>query len=367
MQPIRTKCKYGYIVFAITLLIAIDYVYRYFAFEPYNQSPLNIETPEGNAQPYHPSVVYIPGGWNGYAYWMAETPYPLGPDGDWNGLPPYRARWENPCIHASHDGIHWETPGDLVNPIDDLNETEIENRDFFSDTHLVMNGDTLECWYRICRTQRDETYILRKYSADGIHWSERETVIDLQDPAVVREGPGGMIVSPAIQKIGGRYCMWYVNDIGESRSICRSFSDDGRNWQKKEYCRLSDTAVVPWHIDVQRIDSIYYMVIYDFRNLTLWSSRDGLFFEKRRLLLAPSPKLGSFYAGGLYRSALLRDDKECKLYFSAFDKKTAVGLMRGNCPDSLKIYSVSGNKVSFFRFPVTYLRQKKQAIVRLFE
>ena len=93
MQPIRTKCKYGYIVFAITLLIAIDYVYRYFAFEPYNQSPLNIETPEGNAQPYHPSVVYIPGGWNGYAYWMAETPYPLGPDGDWNGLPPYRASW----------------------------------------------------------------------------------------------------------------------------------------------------------------------------------------------------------------------------------------------------------------------------------
>ena len=106
-----------------------------------------------------------------------------------------------------------------------------------------------------------------------------------------------------------------------------------------------DSPSSAWHIDVQRIDSIYYMVIYDFRNLTLWSSRDGLFFEKRRLLLAPSPKLGSFYAGGLYRSALLRDDKECKLYFSAFDKKTAVGLMRGNCPDSLKIYSVSGNKV----------------------
>ena len=76
MQPIRTKCKYGYIVFAITLLIAIDYVYRYFAFEPYNQSPLNIETPEGNAQPYHPSVVYIPGGWNGYAYWMADMNRP---------------------------------------------------------------------------------------------------------------------------------------------------------------------------------------------------------------------------------------------------------------------------------------------------
>ena len=38
-----------------------------------------------------------------------------------------------------------------------------------------------------------------------------------------------------------------------------------------------------------------------------------------------------------------------------------------NKQSSLKIYSVSGNKVSFFRFPITYLRQKKQAIVRLFE
>ena len=355
------------IILVVICVILVDYIYQYNQFQKYNQAPLIIKTPEGSNQPYHPSVIYIPEGWNGYKYWMAETPYPLGEDGDWKGLPPYRERWENPCVHVSKDGIHWNDFEDSQNPIDDLDENNIINKDYFSDPHLVFYKDTLECWYRISRTQRDETYILRKYSADGIHWSERETVIDLQDPAVVREGPGGMIVSPAIQKIGGRYCMWYVNDIGESRSICRSFSDDGRNWQKKEYCRLSDTAVVPWHIDVQRIDSIYYMVIYDFRNLTLWSSRDGLFFEKRRLLLAPSPKLGSFYAGGLYRSALLRDDKECKLYFSAFDKKTAVGLMRGNCPDSLKIYSVSGNKVSFFRFPVTYLRQKKQAIVHLFE
>ena len=281
---------------------------------------------------------------------MAETPYPLGPDGDWNGLPPYRARWENPCIHASHDGIHWETPGDLVNLIDDLNETEIENRDFFSDTHLVMNGDTLECWYRISRTQRDETYILRKYSADGIHWSERETVIDLQDPAVVREGPGGMIVSPAIQKIGGRYCMWYVNDIGESRSICRSFSDDGRNWQKRVLPAVGHRRRPLAH---RRTTDRQHLLHGDLRlpkpDLVGAAATDS-FFEKRRLLLAPSPKLGSFYAGGLYRSALLRDDKECKLYFSAFDKKdrrrTDERQLSGLAENILRL---RGTKVSFFR------------------
>ena len=63
------------------------------------------------------------------------------------------------------------------------------------------------------------------------------------------------------------------------------------------------------------------MVIYDFRNLTFVEQPRRTLFEKRRLLLAPSPKLGSFYAGGLYRSALLRDDKECKLYFSALIKR----------------------------------------------
>lgn len=78
-----------------------------------------------------------------------ETPYPLGEDGDWKGLPPYRERWENPCVHVSKDGIHWNDFEDSQNPIDDLDENNIINKDYFSDPHLVFYKDTLECWYRI--------------------------------------------------------------------------------------------------------------------------------------------------------------------------------------------------------------------------
>ena len=79
----------------------------------------------------------------------------------------------------------------LLSIREELGDTALVRQVYVVNNDTLVNGDTLECWYRISRTQRDETYILRKYSADGIHWSERETVIDLQDPAVVREGPGG--------------------------------------------------------------------------------------------------------------------------------------------------------------------------------
>ena len=49
-------------------------------------------TPEQIAQygqsQTHPSIIYIPGGWNGHEYWLATTPYPFAMD-----------VFENPCIY----------------------------------------------------------------------------------------------------------------------------------------------------------------------------------------------------------------------------------------------------------------------------
>ena len=127
-----------YILVPSFVIIAADYGREYYSFQKHNQSPLQIETPDGTNQPYHPSVLFISQKWNGYRYWMAETPYPLGNNGDWNGLKPYRARWENPCIHVSNDGINWQTPPKGSNPIDDLSDADIEHQNYYSDTHLVM-------------------------------------------------------------------------------------------------------------------------------------------------------------------------------------------------------------------------------------
>ena len=146
------------IILVVICVILVDYIYQYNQFQKYNQAPLIIKTPEGSNQPYHPSVIYIPEGWNGYKYWMAETPYPLGEDGDWKGLPPYRERWENPCVHVSKDVIHWNDFEDSQNPIDDLDENNIINKDYFSDPHLVFYKDTLECWYRISH-QKNNLYL----------------------------------------------------------------------------------------------------------------------------------------------------------------------------------------------------------------
>ena len=149
------------IILVVICVILVDYIYQYNQFQKYNQAPLIIKTPEGSNQPYHPSVIYIPEGWNGYKYWMAETPYPLGEDGDWKGLPPYRERWENPCVHVSKDGIHWNDFEDSQNPIDDLDENNIINKDYFSSLCFVADGQarvppitgriTVKGWRRIVR------------------------------------------------------------------------------------------------------------------------------------------------------------------------------------------------------------------------
>ncbi len=85
--------------------------------------PLKIVTPGNINQPYHPSVLFFENGFEGYKYWMAESPYPI------RSILPYRDRWETPCIHFSNDGKKWESIKD--NPIDDLTEEEIKNKYYF--------------------------------------------------------------------------------------------------------------------------------------------------------------------------------------------------------------------------------------------
>ena len=43
----------------------------------FGKTPLEIKTPDGYNEPYHPSVLYFENGWKGYRYWMAFTPMPM--------------------------------------------------------------------------------------------------------------------------------------------------------------------------------------------------------------------------------------------------------------------------------------------------
>ena len=80
-----------YVALVCGMLILVPVVYEFIKYIRNYKGPLNISTPDGSKQPYHPSVLYFEGGWCGYKYWMAYTPFPI-------GALPYRDRWEYPCI-----------------------------------------------------------------------------------------------------------------------------------------------------------------------------------------------------------------------------------------------------------------------------
>lgn len=301
--------------------------------------PLDIKTFDGFNCPYHPSVVYKPGGWNGYEYWMVETPY--SPQ-----CQPYRDRNECPSIHVSHNGIDWENLEMLSNPIDDIDEEGVCNLDFLSDPHLFFKGDTLECWYRLTKRHGKEKdtsdcYLLRKTSTDGVNWSEREVLVKLSS---IQGAPlNHMVVSPSIIYRDGEYHMWFVDsESREQRNLAYSHSVDGHNWSDRVICNLIGHCSMPWHIDVQLIDGTYYLVNYDFSNISIWTSFNGIDFHFVKILLTPSV-VGSFYSNDLYRSCIVISENNYKLYFSSDDVfSTYIGLMMGKDIASLSVCGQKG-------------------------
>lgn len=315
------------ILVIVTAVIGAIILHRWQKLRPYNQSPLKIETFDGFNSPFHPSVLYFKDGWNGWKYWMVETPF--SPQ-----CKPYVDRDECPSIHVSNDGMNWTTPDGLQNPLVNFGEEGENNLDYYSDPHLVMVGNRMECWYRLTERHGDvdhrhEVSLRRIYSEDGIKWSDEEIISRLwlnnED-----KGLGKMVVSQAVLYDSSRgYRMWYVNSeehLGQ-RGVSFNTSEDGLQWRDMQICHF-DKGINPWHIDVMEDDDYtLLMTVYDQNNLTLWKSTDGLKWSFIRELLSPSHIIGSFYRNGLYRSCLVKVDHKYKLYFSAYDyDNTYIGL-----------------------------------------
>jgi len=309
--------------------------------------PLKLNDFSGYNQPFHPSVLYFENGLFKYRFWMVQTPYPIG------GVP-YRDRWECPCIYWSNDGLNWKT-SKSNNPIDDLKNTEINNGDYFSDPHLVYRDDInqLECWYRIThmdRTQKDKkkqypTYLVRKTTNDGKHWSERELLMDFQDTNSL----DNMVRSPSIIWDSDRkvYRMWYVDTLPtlDNRNIVYAESSDGKNWTDKRYIKLNH-YIDPWHIDVNYFDKKYHLLNYTLtgaKGINYYESDDGMNFRYIKELLKPSTfNLNSFYRAQLYRSCSVKVQDEIRVYFSASDGiKTSIGVMSGDNFNNLKVMNIA--------------------------
>lgn len=118
---------------------------------------------------------------------------------------------------------------------------------------------------------------------------------------------------------------------------------------------------MPWHIDVNYIDGKYFLVMYDFNNLTLWEGSDRINFSYKKELLSPSV-FGSFYGEGLYRACIIKDNKY-RIYFSADDSfSTYIGLLEGEDINNLTIVS-NGRYTSPLELCTLLFKRKKRSVI----
>lgn len=292
-------------------------------------TPLNIVPIPGCINhPYHPSVVFVREGLNGHRYWMAQTPFPS------MDMEPYQDRYELPCIHYSDDGVRWYPA--MMHPVEELTESEIAAKDYYSDPHLLIVDGVMQLYYRFSvladgDMRTNKTLLYRRTSHNGIDWSERKLIADLRNKEDVIIW-GAQIISPAIVYRDGQYRCWYVDASNwePTRGVRMAISKDGILWEQAQKCVFPADTIIPWHLDVQYQDGIYRMLGYDLQTQAIreYVSKEGLEWKEQQVLLTPSGKEGDFYSADLYRACSVQTDKGYAIYYSANNgKQSFLGLL----------------------------------------
>lgn len=293
-------------------------------------TPLNIEPISGCINhPYHPSVVYTPEGWNGHAFWMAQTPFPP------MDMAPYQDRYELPCIYYSDDGVRWYPA--MNRPVEELTPEEVVAKNYYSDPHLVIVDGMMQLYYRFSvladgDMKTNKTLLYRRTSSSGVDWSKRELIADLRKKEDLALW-GTQIISPAIVYRNGVYRCWYVDASNwkPERGLRVIESEDGMHWGNAQKCTFNDGAIIPWHLDVQVQNGVYRLLGYDLQtqSVRVYTSEDGVAWQEQQTILTPSGQEGDFYSNDLYRACSVQTNKGYNIYFSANDvKQSYIGLLQ---------------------------------------
>lgn len=268
---------------------------------------VEIPTYDGSYQLTHPKVLYFKEGWNHYQYWMSMTPYPYGND-----------YVENPSIVVSNDGVNWITPKGLVNPVSGVPK-DVKKGGHYSDSHLVMRGNTMELWYRynpslpneknLRRPDNATNIYYRKTTTDGIHWTKAQKLLQS------RKG----LLSLCVNYEDSLYKTWYATYGGD---LFYSQSKDAQNWSEPLLCNVPlPKGLYPYHQDLIKYNSTYYLLQtaqqrsnYTFR-LFLFTSKDGIHFENPQPIY-PNQNMELWEGVSFYRSTVFVKDDKLDLYIS---------------------------------------------------
>lgn len=280
---------------------------------------MDFENYLGNTQNVHPKVLYFSSGFGGHKYWMAYTPYPFSNDAV-----------ENPCVAYSDDGYSWTNIS--ANPL-----ATADGGAYNSDTHLVYNGTSLECWYRRVGASvggvRTET-LYRRTTTDGVNWTTEQQVM-FNDGTETGMGYSKLL-SPAVIWDGSKYCMWVIANTTYIDYYESSNASDWtliRQWKLKPRgeadIRFNEddtdhTNTYPWHLDVIKDGSTYIMLIMCRNTTDIPGAMCSLFIITSSDNITYSEN-GTKVVGGstdnwdkyMYRSSIVKIEEVYRIYYSA--------------------------------------------------
>ena len=242
----------------------------------------------------HPYVVYVPEGWNGHKWWMANTPFPNA-----------KAVFENACIFYADEQENGDAPllwnGIDANPIVKARNSDSNNCDpiLFIENNIgyVFTRDNLYSGH---------PYYKAQISVDGHTWTQRpdggasgsEAREVIEDPGKGKwtNVPVGCMGSGSLIKENEKYKLfgWFGREgktdnplvnTGRSAGIFCGECDELTN---KEYDYTGRVGTIgkdwvnPWHCHVFKDGETYYVLgfCYDTKNHTdgiyLAVSKDGM-------------------------------------------------------------------------------------------
>jgi N-acetylneuraminic acid mutarotase len=323
-------------------------------------NPLPIQN-YGAEEVVHPDVIYFPGGYDGYEYWMAYTPYPP-------------TSLENPCIVRSHDGIRWTDAG-ITNPVIPKGDPGAWNDQENPDPDFIYVSD-LNKWFMIWDggdVATDSRKLALAYSSDGITWTQYDGVSingntnpvilsgdDNNGQAWERDGFGhSQTCTPSLFYEDGTFYLYYAEEasgnnrgqIGLATFTWNNTTDDVVNLQRNSgnpIITLPEDAIFKYgagHLDVSKLTSTNTYQMYLVRELL------GAGVNYELSLLTSSSLTGGWASQGkviergasgewddnhIYRSCPLVNsageivvngaDNTIRIFYSAFDVNSYAGI-----------------------------------------
>jgi hypothetical protein len=265
----------------------------------------------------HPSVVYIPGGFGGHKWWMAQTPYYLCDN-----------QIENPILYYADEEKDGAAPTKWIPAINHplVEAPEPKGTGYNSDPNLFYEDGKLwlfwrENWSNNCEKNNMKRAVFGMSSTDGVTW-------DLSTRKFYMGAKGGdydPAMCPILKKEKDVYRFYASNfQFKPSRVSLGLAVWEGHSLEKPDFKLKTITKIKcdkryqPWHFDMVTYDNKYYMILQtneSMGNISIGESTDGCNFT-----ILPKPLIVQNATHlALYKPTAVIKDKIFYLYYTVKD------------------------------------------------